>query len=276
LAITAIPGVVAAGESWKKVWQEGGNSADGIIAAKDGGVLVAQEDYDAVLRIDPNGKASVAVANAKGVGSLAMDRQGRLYGVHRTERPESTKPDKASIVNAVTVLSPERRTIAETWTDGTPLTVRPNDLVADSRGGAYFTGGCVYYAGPKGVAVAADDLRTNGIILSPDDKTVYVTNGGEVVAFDLTLEAGQLEVSVGVDEAGRDGRVREGPLPDVRRRGDVGIRSNGRDPAIRADQHRTGGDPRPVDRQHPPGGKPDSGHVSAEAWPAWVRAHRHP
>jgi hypothetical protein len=66
-----------------------------ILPDKDGSVLVAQEDYDTVLKIDKNNKASVAVANAKGVGSLSMDRQGRLYGVHRTERPGSTKPDQA-------------------------------------------------------------------------------------------------------------------------------------------------------------------------------------
>jgi gluconolactonase len=185
LAVTAIPGVVAAGAKWTKVWQAGGNSADGILADKDGSVLVAQEDYDTVLRIDKNDKASVAVANAKGVGSLSMDRQGRLYGVHRTERPGSTKPDRASIVNAVTMLAPERQTIADTWEDGTTLTVRPNDLAADSQGGAYFTSGCLYYAGPKGVSVAADNLRTNGIVFSPDDQTLYVTNGGSLVAFDV-------------------------------------------------------------------------------------------
>src|ERR1700728_4576194 len=71
LAITAIPGVVAAGGTWTKVWQAAGNSADGSIPDKDESVLVAQEDYDTVLRIDENGKTSVAVANAKGVGSIS-------------------------------------------------------------------------------------------------------------------------------------------------------------------------------------------------------------
>ena len=113
LTITAIPGVVAAGGKWTKVWQAGGNSADGIVADKDGSALVAQEDYDAVLRIDKNDKASVYLSNAKGVGSLSMDRQGRLYGVHRTERPGSTKPDRASIVNAITILAPERKMVAD-------------------------------------------------------------------------------------------------------------------------------------------------------------------
>ena len=185
LTITAIPGVVAAGGRWTKIWQAAGNSADGILPDKDGRVLVAQEDFDTVLEIDGNGKSSVAVANAKGVGSLSMDRQGRLYGAHRTERPGSTKPDKESIVNAITMLAPERMTITDKWADGTPLTVRPNDLLADGTGGAYFTVGCLYYANPNGVSVIADNIRTNGIAFSPDDKILYVTNGGTLVAFDV-------------------------------------------------------------------------------------------
>ncbi len=185
LTITAIPGVVAAGGQWTKIWQAPGNSADGILPDKDGSVLVAQEDYDSILKIDENGKASVVVSNAKGIGSLSMDRQGRLYGAHRTERPGSTKPDRDSIVNAITLLAPERRTIADKWADGTPLMVRPNDLLADGTGGAYFTVGCLYYASPKGVTVVADQIRTNGIVFSLDDKILYVTNGGTLVAFDV-------------------------------------------------------------------------------------------
>ncbi len=184
--ITAIPGVVPAGVQWTKIWQAGGNSADGIIPDKDGNVLVAQEDFDTVLKIDQNGKSSVAFANAKGIGSISMDRQGVLYGAHRTERAGSTKPDQASIVNAITILSPERKILAGKWTGGTTLTVRPNDLTADGHGGAYFTVGCLYYATSNGVAVAAGNLRTNGIVFSPDAKTLYVTNGASVVAFDVT------------------------------------------------------------------------------------------
>jgi gluconolactonase len=183
--VTEIAGIVAAGMKWTKVWQGAGNSADGIIPDKDGSMLVAQEDFDSVLKIDKNDKTSVFVKDAKGLGSLSMDRQGRLYGAHRTERPGSTKPDIASIVNAITVLSPDRKMIAEKWTNGTTLTVRPNDLAADGQGGAYFTSGCLYYASPNGVTVVGEDLRTNGIVFSPDDKTLYVTNGGTIVAFDV-------------------------------------------------------------------------------------------
>ncbi len=185
-AITAIPGVVAAGVAWKKIWQAPGNSADGILADRDGNALVAQEDYDAVLKIAPDGTSSVAVANAKGIGSLSMDRQGRLYGAHRTERPGSTKPDRNSIINQISLLAPDRKTVAGKWADGMPLSVRPNDLAADSKGGAYFTSGCLFYASPNGtVTVAAEDLRTNGIAFSPDDRILYVTNGPSIVAFDV-------------------------------------------------------------------------------------------
>jgi gluconolactonase len=183
--VSAIPGVVANGAKWTKVWQEGGNSADGILATRDGNVLVAQEDYDTVLKIDGNGNASVYVANAKGVGSISMDRHGNLYGALRTERPGSTKPDRASIVNAIVMLAPQRKIITEKWTNGMPLTVRPNDLAADNHGGAYVTTGCLYYAAPKGVSVVAGDIRTNGIVFSLDYKTLYVTNGNEIVAFDV-------------------------------------------------------------------------------------------
>ena len=184
--ITAIAGVVSADAKWTKIWQAAGNSADGILADRDGNALVAQEDYDTVLRIDVNGKTSVAIANAKGIGSLSMDRQGRLYGAHRTERPGSTKPDRDAIINAITLLAPDRKPVAAKWADGMPLSVRPNDLAADGKGGAFFTSGCLFYADANGtVSVAGEDLRTNGIGFSPDDRILYVTNGASVVAFDV-------------------------------------------------------------------------------------------
>jgi gluconolactonase len=215
LPITAIPGVIAGGVQWTKVWQQAGNSADGLIPDKDGNVLMAQEDYDTVLRLTPGGKTSVAVADAKGLGALSIDRQGRLYGAHRTERPGSTKPDVATIMNAIRILTPKQQIIGKAW-DGHAAAERPNDVIADNHGGAYFTAVCLYYASPKGVTTVAENLNTNGINLSPDDKTLYVTNGPTVVAFDVKgpgvlenrrdfahLDAGGGGDGLAVDQAGR-------------------------------------------------------------------------
>ena len=185
LPITAIPGVIAAGVSWKKVWQMASNSSDGLIPDKDGNVLMAQEDYDTVLRLHPDGSTDVAVKDAKGIGAVSVDRQGHLYGAHRTERVGSTKPDKDTILNAIRVLTPAQAVIGQAWT-GSANAERPNDLIADNHGGAYFTAVCLYYASPAGVTTLAEGLNTNGINLSPDEKTLYVTNGPTVVAFDVT------------------------------------------------------------------------------------------
>ena len=59
-----------------------------------------------------------------------------------------------------------RKTLADSF-EGKPLG-RLNDLVADRKGGVYFTVGGAYYADPAGrVTSLGDNIRANGIILSP-------------------------------------------------------------------------------------------------------------
>jgi len=81
---------------------------------------------------------------------------------------------------------PQRRTLANTFKDGRPLG-RPNDVMADGKGGAYFTAGGAYHVNADGVVTVVEDqnLRSNGIMLSPDGKTLYVTNQKVVIAFDV-------------------------------------------------------------------------------------------
>src|SRR5438045_3842453 len=40
--VAAIPGVIAAGQKWTKLWEVSGNNADGILADKNGDLLIAQ------------------------------------------------------------------------------------------------------------------------------------------------------------------------------------------------------------------------------------------
>ncbi len=84
-----------------------------------------------------------------------------------------------------------KRILADSY-NGKPLD-GPNDLVLDAKGGIYFTdpqftpdteknqpGRCIYYLNPQGklVRVIEPDefAMPNGIILSPDGKTLYVNN----------------------------------------------------------------------------------------------------
>ena len=172
----AIPGVIAAGQQWKVVWTEEGNNADGIIASEDGGLLIAQNDKSDVVKLDPAGKASVVYRDTNTGGSVARNSKGTLFIVERALNP------------AVWELAPQHKLLANTY-KGDPLDCLGgviNDLTADSKGGVYFTMGSVYYANPKGVITQyGENLRTNGIILSPDEKTLYVTNSETLAAFDV-------------------------------------------------------------------------------------------
>ena len=86
----------------------------------------------------------------------------------------------------VGILAPERKVLANSFQNGKPLG-RLNDLIADGKGGAYFTVGGAYYVNPAGVVttVADENIRSNGIMLSPDSRTLYVTNNTAVLAFDV-------------------------------------------------------------------------------------------
>lgn len=175
--VTEIPGVIAAGQKWKDIWQVQGNNADGIIGTKDGGILIAQNDNSDVVKLDKKGKISVAYSGTNTGGAVSMNSKGVLFVNNR------------GLNEDIVELAPQRKTFAGKY-QGDPLdcirTGVLNDLAADSKGGVYFTFGGLYYADPKGVITKyGENLTTNGIILSRDEKTLYVTNNGTLAAFDV-------------------------------------------------------------------------------------------
>ncbi|HEV3333337.1 MAG TPA: SMP-30/gluconolactonase/LRE family protein [Bryobacteraceae bacterium] len=174
--VTEIPGVVAAGQQWKEVWQVDGNNADGIIATKDGGLLIAQNDKSAVVKLDKDGKASEAYTGTNTGGSVATNAKGALFVANRGLNP------------SIEQLAPTRKTLANRYNDDPMdcIGVVLNDISADSKGGLYFTMGGVFYADSKGkVTRYGENLNTNGIVLSADEKHLYVTNGATLAAFDV-------------------------------------------------------------------------------------------
>jgi gluconolactonase len=96
---------------------------------------------------------------------------------------------------------------------------RMGELVCDSKGGVYFSDdNGTYFMNTAGkVSLVADkSVRTNGMMLSRDEKTLYVTNGRTLVAWDIqpdgttanqrnfaTLEAGGSGDGMAVDSEGR-------------------------------------------------------------------------
>src|SRR6185295_3477696 len=78
-AVTEIPGVIAAGGKWTFVWQQAGNNGDGIVGTDDGGLLLAQNDSSNVLKLDRDGKPSVAFSGTHTGGALSINSHGDLF-----------------------------------------------------------------------------------------------------------------------------------------------------------------------------------------------------
>ena len=188
-----IPGVVAGGTKIEVIrW--GFEGTEGAIAGPDGSLLFAAQNANQVVQIDTDDFVSVFVENTGRAIGLAWDPRGRLIGT-QTRPPGETR---------VGVLYPEasREVLADGF-EGRPF-ASPNDLVADQKGGIYFTDlgpnpnqpgseesgspAAVYYINPSGtlIRVVEDIERPNGITLSPDESTLYVNNRSEyILAFDV-------------------------------------------------------------------------------------------
>jgi gluconolactonase len=182
-----IPDVVAGGTKVQFIRADF-NGTEGVITMQDGSVLFTEQDADKIIKIDAAGNISTYLENTNRTIGLTYDPKGRLIGT------QSRDPK-------VAVLHPTRTVLADSF-EGQPL-VRPNDLVADSKGGIYFTDPIpganrfrepppgrkplLFYITPQGRLTKLTEYVTspNGVQLSPDEKTLYATNGTHLVAFDV-------------------------------------------------------------------------------------------
>jgi gluconolactonase len=231
VTVTEIPGVVAANAKWTLVWtgtptvsggvpipeihKDHGANADGIVGSSDGGLLFAQEQPSRVLKLDKNGKLSVFLENTHGTGALSIDSSGRIFGVERTCTDPGGDAAHCTEATAVAMLMPQQKILADNF--GGQGLGRLNDLIVDKKGGVYFNGTLTYYVDPRGKVISiGENVRTNGITLSRDEKTLYVTNGGTLFAFDVQpdgsvmnqrefakLEAGGAGDGMAIDSEGR-------------------------------------------------------------------------
>ena len=216
VAVAGIPGVVAAGAAWTIVWQDTDN-ADGLVGTEDGGLLFAQEQPSQISKLDRDGRPSVVLRDTHGAGAISVDTRGRIVVVKRTctDPGRNASAGPCTEPTAVAVLAPERKILADNM-DGKPLG-RLNDLAASTNGSVYFTSGGAFRLDRSGrVTSLGEDIRANGIILSRDERVLYVTNGTAVIAFDVqpdgtttnrrdfaALEAGGAGDGMTIDADGR-------------------------------------------------------------------------
>jgi gluconolactonase len=213
-----IPGVVHGGTPVHLI-RDLFHSTEGPIAMPDGSLLFTEQDAGdgQLVKIDKDGKVSVFLTNTNRTIGLAYDTKGRLIGAQ-------------SNIPRIAVLAPTRMTLAE-QIDGAPL-VAPNDLVADKKGGIYFsdplgsrfrptppsrTKPLIIYIRPDGKVTKVSEQveRPNGVTLSPDGNVLYASDGPVIDALDVQpdgtlknfrkfamLKGGNAD-SICVDNAGR-------------------------------------------------------------------------
>ena len=171
-----------------QVIAQGLRGTEGPIMAPDGSLIFTEQTAALLTKIDASDNRSTYLENTNGANGVTFDAKGRLI---------ATQPDRGEIA----VLSPAPRTVLASEYNGQKLQ-RPNDLIADRKGGIYFTDPganppagqaagptAVYYIRPNGtlLRIADDITRPNGIILSPDERVLYVANtlGDAVIAWDV-------------------------------------------------------------------------------------------
>ena len=181
-----IPGVVAGGTKVQLI-KEGFNGAQGATQAPDGSLLFTERMANKITKIDKDDNISSYMEDTSATNSFSFDAKGRAIGVQWMPA-------------GVAVLAPTKMSLADKFENhgfG-----RPNDLTIDKKGGVYFTDDlgipadmikpAVYYVKPAGgvIKIADDIARPNGLVLSPDERTLYVldTNGDSLRAFDVQAD----------------------------------------------------------------------------------------
>jgi len=176
---TYIPGVGPAG-SIKKV--DGKYTfTEGPAVDADGAVYFSDIPNRRIHRIDTSGKVAIFREDSNSANGLMVNPKGEVVA--------------CEMDGAVVVLSQSgesRRVITDRY-EGKRYNA-PNDLVLDRAGGVYFTDPqfrapmplpqgktCVYYVDASGkVTRLIENLpNPNGVLLSPDEKTLYVLPSGQ-------------------------------------------------------------------------------------------------
>jgi gluconolactonase len=181
-----IPGVIAGG-TMPEVVVKGLTSSDDPMWLPNIGLVFSESQANRIVRLDEHDQPVTFVGDLLNPLGMTFDAQGRLISLQT--RPGFTGP-------RIVWPKGSERIVADNY-QGKSFG-RPNDIVADRKGGVYFTDippdrtilpPAVYYVPPGGAAIrVAEGITTpNGLQLSHDEKTLFVndTGGINMYAFDV-------------------------------------------------------------------------------------------
>jgi gluconolactonase len=160
---------------------------EGPAADRDGNLYFSDIPAQRIHRVDAKGKLSVFREKSNLANGLKVNARGEVVACEMAGRVVAISSDGKKV-----------RVLADKF-QGKRFNA-PNDLVIDKGGGIYFTDPsfgapqplpqgktAVYYIAPGGkVTRLIDNLgQPNGVVLSPDEKTLYVipTGPAEMMAY---------------------------------------------------------------------------------------------
>jgi len=189
LALCALPAQDFSDYKVEKV-AAGYTFTEGPVWSREGFLLFSDVPNQRIWKMTPGEKPVVFRENSGRTNGNTFDSKGNLYSCEGGAR-RVTRTDKKGVIE----------TIADKW-EGKKFNA-PNDIVVSKSGHVYFTDPAfgdqangreldfygVYHVPPKGPIelVAKPAGRPNGIVISPDGKTLYVANSDErnIRAYDL-------------------------------------------------------------------------------------------
>jgi gluconolactonase len=184
-----IAGVIAGG-TVPEVVIKGLTSSDDPLWLPNIGLIFSESQANRIIRLDEHDQPVTFVGGLLNPLGMTFDSKGQLISLQT--RPGFTGP-------RIVWPAGKEKIVADNY-QGKSFG-RPNDIVADLKGGVYFTDippdrtvlpPAVYYVPPGGEAIrVAEGITTpNGLQLSHDEKTLYVndTGGINIYAFDVQTD----------------------------------------------------------------------------------------
>jgi gluconolactonase len=204
-----IPGVIAGG-TMPEVVIKGLTSSDDPLWVPNVGLLFSESQANRIVRLDEHDKPVTFIGDLLNPLGMTFTADGRLVSIQ-------TKP--GSMGPRVVWPKGKEKIVADNY-QGKPFS-RPNDIVADLKGGFYFTdppGSAVYYVPANGaiIRVVEEGIKApNGLQLSHDEKTLYVndTQGLNIYAFDVQPDGRLANRRVFATYTGRDMSLPAGAPP---------------------------------------------------------------
>jgi gluconolactonase len=156
---------------------------EGPTVDREGNVYFTEIRFNRIMKLTPGGDLTVHRENSNAANGLVIDTEGRLIACEGGDKTRNGQPR----VTRTDLKTGRVEVLADSY-EGKPLN-QPNDVTFDGKGRLYFTDFPgpnpvgVYRIDPGGkvsrILMAPDIQKPNGLMISPDDKVLYLVEANQ-------------------------------------------------------------------------------------------------